>query len=77
MQEALRDCAWPPPLLPSAATGPTSAAWQGFVDAGAAVFGELQEIIVHMLVLQMATEHATFSGLSDGTARDVELWPAI
>ena len=77
MQEALRDCAWPPPLLPSAATGPVSAAWQGFVDAGDAVFGELQEIIVHMLVLQMATEHATFSGLSDETARDVELWPAI
>ena len=77
MQSLLQECSWPPPLLPSSSSSSSAAAWQGFADAGDEIFGELQEVIVQMLALQMATEHAMFCHLSEETAGDVELWPAM
>ena len=76
MQQYLEECSWPPPLLPSATT---SLPWKGFEDAGDAVFGELQEIIVQMLALQGAVDPAAFSGTSvgDRTPGEVALWPAM
>lgn len=73
MQHYLRDCSWPPPLLPSASG---EGQWAGFEEAGDAVFGELQELIVMMLDMQLATQQAEFASMDERTAQSIELWPA-